>query len=696
VSQSPVDDFSSQSTLRYQQGWRALNRLLHEDRSFSGRERKCLFLNCRANSDGSLNRFADASSATGFDLPDDGRGIAVCDWDFDGDLDLWMSNRTAPRVRLLRNLSETSNHFLAVKLEGDGKTVNRDAIGARIELYLSASDPAPLIRTVHAGESFISQSSPWVHFGLGDASTVDRMVVHWPGGDKEEIRIAETDQFYLISMGSGRATPWTAPTQRAQLLATKMELPPDTEQARIVVPAGLPMPEIRTVDEAGEAKAWQRGGSGPLVINLWASWCGPCVAELSEWSAAREKFKQAGLEVVALNTDALGREDATPAAELLQKIDFPYASFAASESTVQALNALQQAVLDRWKPLPVPSTFLVDASGEIVVIYKGPVTVEQLLADQKLLRATPEQRRTAGTPFSGRWVDDAAPRGSPRRVANQLLDQNQMDQAVRYLYRIVENSADPADPNARRELGDTLYFLGVLHEMRRETTEAREVLTKAGRLLPDDVRIRGQLGKLLLRIGEFAEAAGELSAAVRINPSDLELSQHLGVTLYQLNETERAIGVLQQVVDRNPQNATAWYFLGNAELKSRQFTQAIEAYRKATEAAPNLLDAHNNLAWILSVHPEKQFRSGEEALRIAKRLCEATRFQEARFLDTLAVAYAETGQFEPAVETAKKAIEVAGQAARNDAAEVAIKPIQDRLKLFENREAYREMEWVSP
>jgi tetratricopeptide (TPR) repeat protein len=463
-----------------------------------------------------------------------------------------------------------------------------------------------------------------------------------------------------------------------------------------VVPAGLPLPEIRTVDEAGQEKAWVQGGSGPLAINLWASWCGPCVAELSEWSEARDKFKQAGLEVVALNTDRLGREDTTAAAELLQQINFPYSCFAASESTVEGLNALQQAVLDRWKPLPVPSTFLVDARGEIVVIYKGRVTVQQLLDDQKLLQATPEERRTAGTPFSGRWVDDAAPRGSPRRVANQLLDHNQMDEAVRYLYRIVESAQDSADPNARRELGDTLYFLGVLHEMRRETSEAREVLTEAAQLLPDDVRIRGQLGKLLLRIGEFAEAAGELSAAVRINPHDQELSQHLGVTLYELNELERAIGVLQQVVDENPQNATAWYFLANAELKSRRFAQATDAYRKAIAAAPNMLDAHNNLAWILSVHPEEQYRSGEEALEIAKRLCEATRFQEARFLDTLAVAYAETGQFEAAAETARKAIEIAGQATGNDVARVALKPIQNRLKMFENRQVYREMEWVSP
>jgi tetratricopeptide (TPR) repeat protein len=695
VSQSPVNDFSSQSTLRYQQGWRALNRLLHEDRSFSGRERNCLFLNCRANPDGSIRQFADASSATDFDLLDDGRGIAVCDWDFDGDLDIWLSNRTAPRVRFLRNTGATGNHFLALKLEGDGKTVNRDAVGARVELYLAANDSVPLIRTVHAGESFISQSSPWVHFGLGNASSLNRVVVRWPNGDKDEIRVPETDRFYLITKGSSRARPWTPPNGRARLVATSTELPPDSEQARIVVPAGYPLPEIRTLDAAGNEQAWV-GDGGPFVINLWASWCGPCVTELSEWSHAAGQFKSAGLDVVALNTDGLGRNDATSAAELLQNIEFPFASFPVSESTVQSLNALQQAVLDRWKPLPVPSSFLVDSRGEVVVFYKGPVSVEQLLADQKLLRATPQERRAAATPFSGRWVDDAPPRGAPRRVANQLLDQNQLEEAVRYLARIVENSPESADPEAGRELGDTLYFLGILHEMRGATEEAREVLTRAGQLLPSDVRIRGQLGKLLLRTGRFSEAAGELSAAVRINPHDLELSQHLGVTLYQLGQLDQAQSVLQRVVSENPQNATAWYFLANTEVKSRRFMQAIEAYRKAIAAAPNLLEARNNLAWILSVHPDPQLRSGQEAVDIAMRLCEVTQFKESRFLDTLAAAYAETGQFKAAAETAKKAMEAARGHLPPAALEKAVKPIDDRLRMFENRQPYREKEWATP
>ena len=81
--------------MRYKQGWRALNRLLHEDRSFSGHERDCAFLNCG----GETPSFATVSSVTGFDFADDGRGLATVDWDFDGDLDVWCTYRTAPRVR---------------------------------------------------------------------------------------------------------------------------------------------------------------------------------------------------------------------------------------------------------------------------------------------------------------------------------------------------------------------------------------------------------------------------------------------------------------------------------------------------------------------------------------------------------------------------------------------------------------------
>ena len=95
----------------YRKAWKALNTMLEEGRSYSGFERNCAFLNLG----GGQTQFADISGACGLDLMDDGRAIAVTDWDFDGKLDFWISNRTAPRIRLQHNRSQTRNNFVSVR-----------------------------------------------------------------------------------------------------------------------------------------------------------------------------------------------------------------------------------------------------------------------------------------------------------------------------------------------------------------------------------------------------------------------------------------------------------------------------------------------------------------------------------------------------------------------------------------------------
>ncbi len=142
MSQSPIDDFSAAQVLRYRQGWKALNRLLHQGRSFSGREANRAFLNTGSG------RFADISAASGLDFLDDGRAVAVVDWDFDGDLDLWITNRTAPRVRFLRNNLKSESGHVAIKLQGNGRSTNRDAIGARVELHLDGEEQKRLVKTL--------------------------------------------------------------------------------------------------------------------------------------------------------------------------------------------------------------------------------------------------------------------------------------------------------------------------------------------------------------------------------------------------------------------------------------------------------------------------------------------------------------------------------------------------------------------
>ena len=126
---------------------------LREGRSLSGRERSVLFFNI-ADPD---RRFSDVSAISGLDQDGDGRGLALTDWDADGDLDVWISNRTAPTVQVFENLwGSQSGDFISLKLQGTKS--NRDAAGARVTVLLKGQDNAPLMRTVHLGEGFQSRS----------------------------------------------------------------------------------------------------------------------------------------------------------------------------------------------------------------------------------------------------------------------------------------------------------------------------------------------------------------------------------------------------------------------------------------------------------------------------------------------------------------------------------------------------------
>ena len=108
MSQSPISLAKAGQASSYDKAWSALNRLLRSGRSFSGHERNCCFLNI------GQPRFADVSATVGLDQMDDGRALALTDWDYDGDLDLWITNHSAPRVRFLRNDVADGHHFLAV------------------------------------------------------------------------------------------------------------------------------------------------------------------------------------------------------------------------------------------------------------------------------------------------------------------------------------------------------------------------------------------------------------------------------------------------------------------------------------------------------------------------------------------------------------------------------------------------------
>jgi hypothetical protein len=127
------------------------------------------------------------------------RGLALIDYDMDGDLDVVLTHIDAP-PSLLRNDVGNQRNWVSIRLEGTNS--NRDGIGARIELEIG---DRTLTRIVNPYGSFQSQSTTAVHFGLGDAEYIDKLTVYWPSTRTFEHKDIQANRFYTMREGSGIA-----------------------------------------------------------------------------------------------------------------------------------------------------------------------------------------------------------------------------------------------------------------------------------------------------------------------------------------------------------------------------------------------------------------------------------------------------------------------------------------------------------
>ena len=403
MAQSPADSNLSANS-DYIKSWDALGSMISRGRSFSAYERHCAFLNPGHSSGKNAHRFANISASTGADYVDDGRALAVTDWDGDGDLDLWLSNRTGPRVKFLRNDIVDDNQSLTLSLQGVAS--NRDAIGARATVTVKTNGEARTSsQTVRAGESFLSQSSKTLTFGIANGESIGKVEVRWPGDVTPEVFSGiEADRRYQLTQGSGDAV--LVPVKNRSLALEPGSTPATAmdEQARIVRYFREDMPEITYVDFEGNLRELNDDlKNGPTLVNLWASWCGPCITELVEFKENHAKLAASNLSIVALNTDPVtedgAKPDIGPAKRLVKKQQFPFQVGAVDANTVRLLTVVHNSAISRERPLPLPSSFLVDGQGKVAVIYKGPIGVDQLSKDVAMLGKTLEKAREQAFPF---------------------------------------------------------------------------------------------------------------------------------------------------------------------------------------------------------------------------------------------------------------------------------------------------------
>jgi hypothetical protein len=140
------------------------------------------------------DRFADVSRDAGPLLSQRtvARGACFADYDNDGKVDAFLVNLGA-KGTLLHNVSSNTGHWLAIKLQGTKS--NRDGIGARVEVFAGANR---WTQERVADSGYMSQNDARLHFGLGAATSVDKVIVHWPSGREQTLERQEVDRVLTI------------------------------------------------------------------------------------------------------------------------------------------------------------------------------------------------------------------------------------------------------------------------------------------------------------------------------------------------------------------------------------------------------------------------------------------------------------------------------------------------------------------
>jgi tetratricopeptide (TPR) repeat protein len=178
------------------------------------------------------------------------------------------------------------------------------------------------------------------------------------------------------------------------------------------------------------------------------------------------------------------------------------------------------------------------------------------------------------------------------------------------------------------------------------------------------------------------KAIEDFGQALRLSPRYGSAYSHRALSHIQKKDYEAALTDADEAVRLNPRDAWAYIARASAWRGKKDYEKAISNLRQATSVQPDSSDAKNSLAWFLATCPEADFRDGEQALELATKACEQTQWKVASHLDTLAAAYAETGDFEQAEKWQQKAFDLAAPREKEK--------YQPRVKLYRDKKPYRD------
>jgi predicted Zn-dependent protease len=221
----------------------------------------------------------------------------------------------------------------------------------------------------------------------------------------------------------------------------------------------------------------------------------------------------------------------------------------------------------------------------------------------------------------------------------------------------------------------------------RDYPKAEAILVELRARYPKSVPILRLLAQTLLELERPDEGLTLLRKAVELAPKDLTVRLNLAKAAHEAGALDEAEEALRVATDLDPCGEKPRIKLANLLVERDRYAEQVAVLAEGVERCPDEQSFHNDYAYARATSPDPSMRDGFEALRIASEITRGAGASNPALLDTLAAAYAENGDFDRAVETSRRALELL---TTREVPEEALELFRNHLESFEAGQPVRE------
>ncbi len=618
--------------------------------SFNGHQRNRCFLGLGATG------FANFSGVSGLDFLDDGRALATSDWDHDGDVDVVMTCRNSPQLRILCNQSGTENSFVSFELMGT--TSNRDAIGTRIELYCDGSK-VPLVKLLQAGSGFLSQSSKRLTCGLGESKLVDRAVFTWPNGLQQTFEKLKINNRYLVVEGARELVERNNDRFNLSINTTTKPLASTqpTPQRSIFYPAPA-LPKLMFQGAIDKFFPLRSAAEQPLLVMFFGT-DESSLYTVRQLGKSVDRINDAGLDCVGIMCDPAvttageaAKASWNRAESIVPDLKLPFRWGLLTPASIEKLKYCAGDWFSDQQLPQLPFGLLLGSTGRVVGYYPGSVfTLKSVINDLPLLTADERNYSSAASPLGGRW-----------------MARYRYPELSRLGTRLAElGYPDDADEMMASEIPFQAYLLchrGIEKDAISQTATAKSMFETAIANNPFCVPALVQLGHVQRKMAlqEMAsnpekmrfmqqQALADYERALRIDPYNSEAVLGLAEIAIEQQQFEVALQQLMSYIQIDPTRYEVHAVIGRLYFHLKDYVKSAEYLVTAFDNRPSLPFVAGDLGLLYLNGGD--YKNARKFLLLAHRLQPSdenmTRFlSEAEFL---------TGNYSECVQLLQKVIE---------------------------------------